>query len=101
MQPDMRLEQALKEEAARQGFILAGITSPEPPAHIAVFESWLGAGLHGEMVYLANESSRLRRADPRQILPECQSILALGVPYLPAEQGIGIRGKGGAGDSPP
>ena len=33
------------------------------------------------MEYLATERSRLRRADPRQILPECKSILVLATPY--------------------
>lgn len=35
------------------------------------------------MRYLADETSRARRADPRLILPECQSILVLGTPYHP------------------
>jgi epoxyqueuosine reductase len=90
----MRLEQALKEEAARQGFFLAGITTPGPPEHLAVFEQWLQAGLHGEMTYLESERSRLCRADPRQILPECEAILVVGMPYFPAKQGIGEMGKG-------
>ena len=33
------------------------------------------------MGYLANERNRERRADPRKILPECQSILVLAAPY--------------------
>ena len=36
------------------------------------------------MDYLATERSRLRRADPRQILPECKSILVLATPYTPS-----------------
>jgi len=35
------------------------------------------------MAYLADETSRARRADPRLILPECKSILVLGTPYNP------------------
>lgn len=90
----MRLEQALKAESARQGFPLAGITTPAPPGHLAVFEGWLQAGLHGEMAYLESERSRQCRADPRQILPECESILVVGMPYFPTKQRIGKRGKG-------
>ncbi len=90
----MRLEQALKEEAARQGFILAGITIPGPPEHLEVFEQWLQAGRHGEMAYLERESSRMQRADPRQLLPECKAILVLGMPYYPSKQGIGDKGEG-------
>lgn len=35
------------------------------------------------MDYLADGDARSRRADPRLILPECQSILVLAVPYSP------------------
>ncbi len=37
--------------------------------------------MHGTMNYLAEERSRTRRADPKQILPECKSILVLAIPY--------------------
>lgn len=82
----MTLTQAVKEEARRLGFELAGITTPEQPPHFPVFEEWLGAGRQGEMRYLESERSRQRRSDPRQILPECRSILLLGIRYpAPAE----------------
>ncbi len=35
------------------------------------------------MKYLAEERSLARRADPKQILPECKSILVLALPYSP------------------
>jgi len=75
------LKQAIKEQARRLGFSLAGVTSPEPPVHLATFERWLDAGRHGDMHYLADERARVRRGDPRTILPECQSILVLAAPY--------------------
>lgn len=78
----MGLKEAIKAEAQRLGFTLAGVTTPDPPPHLAVFEAWLREGRQGEMDYLASERSRQRRADPRQILPACRSILALGVPYF-------------------
>ncbi len=90
----MDVEQALKEEAARQGFTLAGITTPEPAQHLTIYEQWLQAGLHGEMTYLERESARRQRTDPRQLLPECEAILVVGMPYYPAVQGKGERGKG-------
>jgi epoxyqueuosine reductase len=77
----MSLGQAVKVEAHRLGFKLAGITMPDPPPHAAVFERWLEDGREGEMAYLATDRSRQRRGDPRQILPECLSILVLGVRY--------------------
>jgi epoxyqueuosine reductase len=49
------------------------------------------------MGYLATERSRLRRADPRQIMPECKSILVLATPYDPPrpvkEEGPESRGR--------
>lgn len=77
----MSLSAAIKTEAKRLGFDLVGVTTPEPPAHLEVFNRWLAAGHHGEMAYLASERSVLRRSDPREILPECRSILVLGSRY--------------------
>ncbi len=94
-----RLSQAVKAEAGRLGFQLAGITSAEPPPHLGVFREWLQAGYHGEMGYLATERARERRADPRQILPDCRSILCLGVRYpspIPPEATVQpVRGAAG------
>ena len=87
------LKQAIKDKARQLGFILAGVTSSEPPAHYNVFENWLNQNMHGTMDYLAEDRSRIRRADPEQILPECKSILVLAIPYnppLPTGEG-GVR----------
>ncbi len=43
------------------------------------------------MEYLATERSRSRRADPRQVLPECKSILVLATPYTPPFPFMGER----------
>lgn len=77
----LTLRDAIQGEARRLGFSLFGVTTPEPLAHFALFQRWLGAGRHGEMAYLASERSLQRRADPLQILPECRSIIVLGTPY--------------------
>ncbi len=75
-------------KASQLGFILAGVTTPEPPSHYSTFERWLAQGRHGTMDYLATERSRLRRADPREIMPECKSILVLATPYSPPSTGM-------------
>jgi epoxyqueuosine reductase len=80
------LTDAVKEEAHRLGFDLVGVTSPDPPEHLDVYREWLRAGRHGGMAYLATERNRRRRADPRRILPECESILVLGANYLPERE---------------
>ncbi|MFH1185468.1 MAG: tRNA epoxyqueuosine(34) reductase QueG [Chloroflexota bacterium] len=80
--PGPSLEQSIKDEARRLGFVLAGVTTPDPPPHASVFQDWLSHGRHGSMSYLAEDRSRLRRADPRLIMPECRSIIVLAAPYL-------------------
>ena len=75
------LKQAIKDKSRQLGFILAGVTSCESPTSYGIFEEWINAGKHGTMNYLAEERNRIRRADPKQILPECKSILVLAIPY--------------------
>jgi epoxyqueuosine reductase len=75
------LKEAIKDEASRLGFLLAGFTTPDPPPHASVFESWLAHGRHGQMSYLAEGRSRERRSDPRRIFPNCKSIIVLAAPY--------------------
>jgi epoxyqueuosine reductase len=84
------LKEKIKAKSKHLGFVLAGVTTPDPPPHISTFERWLAQGRHGSMDYLATERSRTRRADPRHILPECQSILVLATPYSPSP----FRGEG-------
>jgi epoxyqueuosine reductase len=80
------LKKAIKDKARQLGFILAGVTLPEPPPHYSTFEHWLAQGRHGAMNYLATEKARAHRANPKQILPECKSILVLATPY-PSPEG--------------
>jgi len=82
----------VKQEAARLGFELVGVTTPDPPPHLDVYRGWIGDGRHGEMDYLATERGLERRADPRTILPECRSILVVGLRHaLPTASDTGIR----------
>jgi epoxyqueuosine reductase len=90
---DQGLKHAIKDKARRLGFVLAGVTTPDPPLHYTTFENWLAQGHHGTMDYLATQHSCARRADPKQILPECKSILVLAVAY-PSPSGRGDRNEG-------
>lgn len=81
------LRRAIEGQARHLGFQLFGVTTPDPTPHFYVYQSWLEAGLHGEMGYLATERARQRRAQPRLILPECRSILLLGIRY-PAPESL-------------
>ncbi len=77
----MELISAIKNEARRLGFQLVGVTTPDPPSHLQVYEQWLAAGHQAGMAWLGTEHNRQRRANPRLILPECQSILVVGMAY--------------------
>jgi epoxyqueuosine reductase len=81
MIPPKDLKERIKIKSNQLGFILAGVTTPEPPLHLSAFEDWLAQGRHATMNYLADDHSRPRRADPRLILPGCKSILVLAIPY--------------------
>lgn len=79
--PTSSLTERVKEKARQLGFALVGVTGPEQPPHLDIYRNWLNQGRHGEMSYLGTERARKRRANPREILPECKSILVLAVPY--------------------
>jgi len=81
------LKESIKIKSRQLGFILAGVTSCEPPAHYNIFEDWLNQNMHATMQYLAEERSCTRRADPKHILPDCKSILVLAIPYSPISDG--------------
>lgn len=75
------LTQQVKEKAHQLGFTLVGVASAEPLQSFGRYQEWLDAGYHAEMDYLAHETQLQKRADSKQILPECQSILVLALPY--------------------
>ena len=78
----MNLTQAIKEQAYRLGFSLVGVTTADPLPHANVFDEWLEQGRHGEMAYLNSPRSLVCRARPDRILPDCRSVLVLGMRYL-------------------
>ena len=77
----MTLKQDIKYQARRLGFLLTGVTTPDAPSHVSTYQQWLQDGHHGEMHYLATERAQICRANPRLILPNCQSIFVLAIPY--------------------
>ena len=93
------LAQALKNHARQLGFVLAGITTPQRPAHYETYLRWIERGDHADMAYLADERAIERRADPGLILPECRSILVLGIPYSnPGVRRTGVNGMDASED---
>jgi epoxyqueuosine reductase len=87
------LTQRVKEEALRLGFSLVGVTTCDLLPHAQVFEAWLADGKQGEMGYLGTPHSRFCRAYPARILPECRSVLVLGLCYPAPLPGMLVRSQ--------
>ncbi len=82
----MALSGAIKQEARALGFDAVGIARVEAPAApqqhklLTRLTQWLKRGFHGTMAWMGRTPEK--RADPRQILPECRSLISVGVNYL-------------------
>jgi epoxyqueuosine reductase len=72
---------ALLGRAREEGFALAGITGVERSAHIDFYRSWLEAGHHGEMGYLARPDSLRRREALSETMAEVRSCLVVAHEY--------------------
>jgi len=94
MTPKGDLTLLIKRNAHDFGFHHVGITSPDPPEHLDVYLNWLSSGHHADLAWMGTREARQRRADPRRILPECKSILCLGIHYSPAPSTKANSGEG-------
>ncbi|MHC4401880.1 MAG: tRNA epoxyqueuosine(34) reductase QueG [Planctomycetota bacterium] len=86
------LTQALKDEARRVGFDLAGACPACRPPGIERFRQWLAAGYAGAMRYLPDRAEAYEH--PESVLEGVQSILVLGSDYRTAEPAEARAGEG-------
>ena len=70
----------IKAEAISLGFCLCGFTDAEPSEDFERYTAWLAENPIGTMKYLTREDTLAKRADPRLLLPDAQSICVLAVP---------------------
>src|SRR3982074_2197902 len=83
------LKEKLAHEALALGFDCVGVADPAAIADAAkYFRSFLEAGAHGDMDWLA--ASPERRADPRVLWTDVRSVIMLGVNYGPDENPLVI-----------
>jgi epoxyqueuosine reductase len=77
------LAQFAKDAALAEGFSLVGIAPAAPLAELDYFPSWIQAGCHGEMEYLArtNEAGQLRRAALANVAPWARSVIVCAANY--------------------
>ena len=78
----MDLKPAIKAEANKLGFTLAGFTHPGSPSSYPIFSDWIERGNHAGMHYLASHRSLEYRKNPDALFPGCRSVLVLGLPYI-------------------
>lgn len=86
------LTAALKSEARRLGFELAGVCPAVAPAGISRFHEWLDAGFGGEMHYLADRAAAYEH--PRHVLDGVRSIVMLAMVYRSADPAEPKPGEG-------
>jgi epoxyqueuosine reductase len=69
----------LKRRVLAEGFELVGVATAGEAHSSKHLRQWLDCGMHGEMGYMAR--SHRVRCDPRHLLPECKSVIAVGMSY--------------------
>jgi epoxyqueuosine reductase len=75
------LAEALKAEARRRGFALAGLAPVDPSEHADFFRAWLAEARHGEMAYLARDDAVARRADVTRTQASARAVLVVAHEY--------------------
>lgn len=85
----MALRADLAVEARRLGFAAFGIApATENAATASALDQWLAAGSHGSMEWMAGRAHQ--RRSPQGLWPEARSVIALGMPYAPATDPLGL-----------
>ncbi|MFQ5785483.1 MAG: tRNA epoxyqueuosine(34) reductase QueG [Alphaproteobacteria bacterium] len=78
-------------EARALGFDAVGFAAAEQPHNVAAdLRDYLAAGSHGDMDWMAKNAER--RAAPRALMPEVNTVIALGLSYAPAEDPLALLG---------
>ena len=76
-------EKTVKAWAAELGFDDCRIAPAKIATHADDFHEWLADGRNGDMAWL--ERNPARRADPREVLPGCKSVITLAINYYTGE----------------
>ena len=77
------LQQAIREEAARLGFVSCGFARADAAPEAGLdLRRWLAAGHHGTMGWMEERADQ--RVSPIALWPDARSAIALGMSYEPA-----------------
>lgn len=77
------IKDEIKTEAKSLGFSHIGFTNPDRLLHFDTFLEWISNGYAAEMEYLTRPDSIAKRKNPKLILPACESIIVVAMPYTP------------------
>jgi epoxyqueuosine reductase len=84
-----KLEEAIRAEAARLGFVACGFARADAANVAGVdLKRWLEAGHHGTMGWM--EERAHHRVSPLALWPEAKSAVALGMSYAPAANPLAL-----------
>ena len=90
------LQQAIREEAARLGFVSCGFARADAALGSGDdLKQWLAAGYHGTMGWM--EARADQRASPNGLWSEAESVIALAMSYAPAGDPLALAGVGDRG----
>lgn len=83
----------IKRWAAELGFDDCRIAAAREASHADAFREWIGEGKHGDMAWM--ERTPERRCDPREVLPDCRSVICLALNYYPGSSPFPEGHEGG------
>jgi epoxyqueuosine reductase len=87
----------IRERALALGFDTVGFTAPSLPDRAReTLAEFIAAGQYGDMSWMADKAER--RADPKAIWPEVQSVIMVGHSYAPAENPMRRLDRKGLGN---
>jgi len=96
MQMTMTIEQAIRDEAERLGFVSCGFARADAaPEAGDELKRWLAAGYHGTMGWM--EARADERASANGLWSEARSIIALAMSYAPASDPLALAGASDRG----
>lgn len=75
------LKDAIRAAGTELGFAAIGVARADPGEAVQHLRSWLAAGMHGEMDYMARHADL--RADPATMQPGTLSVISVALDYLP------------------
>jgi len=86
----LAIRNALEVEARKLGFCAIGIApATGEPAVAKRLDGWVGAGLHGDMAWMADRLTQ--RKSPQGLWPEARSVICLGMSYAPAADPLSLE----------